>query len=179
VGGGCDYQLLGKLVVGVFGDYDFTSLKGITTVGNAAANEKMSSQWSVGGRAGWLVTPTVLTYFVGGYTQATFDHMDFFTNALSTPGAVIGAPTGISIDKRTYHGWFIGAGDEFALDFLPGLSWKTEYRFSEFDTTTNPLLLNGLPVSASVDSKKWVHTVRSELVYRFNLGGGPGVTARY
>ena len=71
-------------------------------------------------------------------------------------------------------------GDEYALNFLPGLFWKTEYRFSEFDTKTNAVLdsFTGLPVGGSVDSHKWVHTVRSELVYRFNWGGG-GVVAKY
>src|SRR5256885_3067220 len=85
--------------------------------------------------------------------------------------------TGFYSDKRTYKGWFIGAGDEYALSFLPGLFWKTEYRFSEFDHVTNPLRLTatGLPNGLSEDSKKWVHTIRSELVYRFNWGGGPVV----
>jgi outer membrane immunogenic protein len=174
VSGGCDYQLLGSIVVGAFGDYDFTSLKGLSGLGTGVANEKMSSQWSVGGRAGWLVTPTVLTYFVGGYTQATFDRMDFLTSFQG----VIGSPAGVSIDKRNYNGWFLGAGEEFALGFLPGLFWKTEYRFSQFDMKTNSLLVNNLPIAASVDSQKWVQTVRTELVYRFNFGSIP-LTAKY
>jgi outer membrane immunogenic protein len=77
------------------------------------------------------------------------------------------------LDKRTYKGWFLGAGDEYAIGFLPCLFWKTEYRFSEFDVATNPLrdINTGLLTGDSVDSKKFVHTVRSELVYRFNWGG--------
>ncbi|MGB8402066.1 MAG: porin family protein, partial [Bradyrhizobium sp.] len=83
------------------------------------------------------------------------------------------------LDKKTSKGYFIGAGDEYALSFLPGLFWKTEYRFSQYDTQTNPIRITatGLPGGDSLDSKTWVHTVRSELVYRFNWGGP--VVAKY
>jgi outer membrane immunogenic protein len=62
---------------------------------------------------------------------------------------------------------------------MPGLFWKTEYRVSEFNRVTNPVLITGtgLPSGYSEDSKKWVQTVRSELVYRFNWGGP--VVAKY
>jgi outer membrane immunogenic protein len=171
VQGGCDYQFpaMGtSFVVGVFGDYDFSSLKAnVSPVFSLIGQEKMSSAWSVGGRVGWVALPGLLTYFSGGYTEATFDQVN-----LSSIG-VPPSPTFAFLDKRTYKGWFLGAGDEYALNFLPGLFWKTEYRFSEFDTATNPLRLfpTGALSGESVDSKKFVHTVRSELVYRFNWGG--------
>jgi outer membrane immunogenic protein len=180
VQGGCDYQfaLAGyNLVVGAFGDYDFDSLKGTVAIPGSTVlgYEKMSSAWAAGGRVGWLVVPSLLTYFSAGYTQATFNHVDFF-NGLN-PGA--GTPAGFFWNKHTYNGWFLGAGDEYALNFLPGLFWKTEYRFSEFDTGTNIFraTTTGLPIGSSEDSKKWVHSVRSELVYRFNWGGP--VVAKY
>ena len=177
-GGGCDYQfgLAGlDLVVGAFADYDWSSLKGKVNPPAAVGlvgDEKMSSAWAVGGRVGWVVLPSLLTYFTGGYTQATFDR----TNLSIAFGAPFVLPPGIPasafIDKRTYKGWFLGAGDEYAINFLPGLFWKTEYRFSEFDVATNPVLFTtGVPSGVSDDSKKFVHTVRSELVYRFNWGG--------
>lgn len=181
VGGGCDYQFaaLGtNLVVGAFGDYDFSSIKG-RHANNAligiVADEKMSSAWSVGGRIGWVVTPNLMTYFSGGYTEATFDRQDY-TNLFGPP---FGVAAGVYTDKRTYKGWFLGAGDEYALSFLPGLFWKTEYRFSEFDVATNPVrdTLTGRLIGVSEDSKKFTHTIRSELVYRFNWGGP--VVAKY
>ena len=127
VQGGCDYQFgLGSynLVVGAFGDYDFSSLKGkLNPPGSPLiGDEKMSSAWSVGGRAGWLVTPNLLTYFSAGYTEAAFDRVNFTFN--SAPG--IGLPADLFMGNRTYKGYFIGAGDEYALSFLPGLFWKTE-----------------------------------------------------
>ncbi|MBR1210145.1 autotransporter domain-containing protein [Bradyrhizobium sp. JYMT SZCCT0180] len=180
VQGGCDYQLAAagaRFVVGAFGDYDFTSLKGNLNPQRivAVGEEKMSSAWSAGGRLGWLALPNLLTYVSVGYTEATFDRTDFTLNFVP-----FGVPAGLFMDKRTYKGWFIGAGDEYALNFLPGLFWKTEYRFSEFDVATNPIrdTATGLPIGASIDSEKYTHTVRSQLVYRFNWGGG-AVVAKY
>jgi outer membrane immunogenic protein len=178
VGAGCDYQFpVGSwnFVIGAFADYDWTSLKGHlnpTAAVGLVGDEKMSSAWAAGGRIGWLAFPSLLTYFTGGYTQATFDR----TNLGVAFGAPFVLPPGIPasalIDKKTYKGWFIGAGDEYAISFLPGLFWKTEYRFSEFDVETNPIrFTTGAPSGVSDDSKKWVHTIRSELVYRFNWGG--------
>jgi outer membrane immunogenic protein len=178
VQGGCDYQFpVGSwnMVIGAFGDYDFSSLKGqLQSPGGAAfGTEKMSSAWSGGGRIGLLVTPSLLTYFSAGYTEATFDRVDFFNNAPPF------ATANVYLNKRTYKGYFIGAGDEYALSFLPGLFWKTEYRFSQFDLRTDPFLnsITNTSIGFADDSKKYVHTVRSELVYRFNWGGP--VVAKY
>ena len=180
VQGGCDYQFgMGtqQFVIGVFGDYDFASLKGNHNppATPLVAEEKMSSAWSVGGRVGWLVLPKLLTYFSAGYTEAKFDQQNY--NNLAGPP--FGVPANFYTPGRTYKGWFLGAGDEYALGFLPGLFWKTEYRLSEFNFETNPIYSSrtGLPTVYSEDSKKWVQTVRSELVYRFNWGGP--VVAKY
>ena len=177
IGGGCDYQFaLGtwNMVIGAFGDYDFVSEKGQLNLPVSAefGREKMTDRWAVGGRIGWLVTPQLLTYFSAGYTEAKFDRVNFNNN-------LVAAPVVTYIPGNTYKGYFIGAGDEYALSFLPGLFWKTEYRFSTFDTKTN-LVFNAttnLPDGRSYDSTKYDHAVRSELVYRFNWGGP--VVAKY
>jgi outer membrane immunogenic protein len=174
---GCDYQFgLGgyNLLVGAFGDYDFSSLKAnVALIPGGIGQEKMSSAWSVGGRAGWLVTPNLLTYFSGGYTEATFDRSNIASVGIPA------TPPVFFINKQTYNGWFLGAGDEYALNFLPGLFWKTEYRVSQFDTKTNAIrdFTTGALIGESVDSKKWVQTIRSELTYHFNWGGP--VVAKY
>lgn len=176
-GGGCDYQFaLGtwNLVVGAFGDYDFASIKGSPNfTAGTYGQEKLSSQWSVGGRVGALITPQLLTYFSAGYTEAHFDQVNLLS--FFAPGV----PAGFYFGSRNYSGYFLGAGDEYALSFLPGLFWKTEYRFSDLDTKNNPLRFTAtnLLTGASIDAHKYVHTVRSELVYRFNWGGP--VVAKY
>jgi outer membrane immunogenic protein len=173
---GCDYQF-NNFVVGVFGDYDFMSVKGdISTSGffNPAltGSQKQDSQWAIGGRAGYLVLPQLLTYVSGGYTQAHWTSTTL--NSFAPPLAAVATLPG-----STKGGWFIGTGDEYALGFMPGLFWKTEYRYAEFDranvnVTTLPA---GILTGLSVTEKFHEHSVRSELVYRFNWGGS--VVAKY
>jgi opacity protein-like surface antigen len=162
---GCDYQFGSTWVVGAFADYDFGSIKGIYNTPNQPmqGGEKESSAWAVGGRIGWTPFDRLLTFFSAGYTQARFDQINLFNTA--PPAATLG----LNIAAHTYSGWFLGSGYEYAVGWLPGLTWKTEYRFAEYQTDTNTIRVTatGLPSGFSVDSQKWVNTIRSELVYRF------------
>jgi outer membrane immunogenic protein len=175
---GCDYQFAGTgFVVGLFADGDWTNIRGDHTgdtpglVGLAATDRQtLNSQWAVGGRAGFEVLPGLLTFFSAGYTEANFSGA---TYQFQTPGFPVG-PTGDHINSQTYRGWFLGAGDEYSLaKWLPGLFWKTEYRFSRFDSQDVPVLFNGTNISNGFLERTHfdVQTVRSELVYRFNWGG--------
>ena len=172
---GCDYQF-NNFVVGLFGDYDFMSVTGDVSTGGFFApaltgSQKQDSQWAVGGRAGYLVFPSLLTYVSGGYTQAHWK--DTTLSSFFAPGVAAATLPG-----STKGGWFIGAGDEYALSFLPGLFWKTEYRYSEFDRAN--VSINspaGVPSGVSETEKFKEHSVRSELVYRFNWAGP--VVAKY
>ncbi|MCK1360412.1 outer membrane beta-barrel protein [Bradyrhizobium sp. 199] len=164
---GCDYQF-NNWVVGVFGDYDFMDVKGdISTAGVvgpiSVGSQKQDYQWAVGGRVGYLVLPQLLTYVSGGYTQAHWK-----ATTLAGTGAFAGTTS--TLPGTTKGGWFIGTGDEYALtNFLPGLFWKTEYRYSEFDRSD--VALTGFSAGLSETQKFREHSVRSELVYRFNWGG--------
>jgi outer membrane immunogenic protein len=97
-----------------------------------------------------------MTYFNGGFTQAHFS-----------------ATAGI-IPSHTYSGWFIGSGVETRLNGLlsgilglgPGWFWRTEYRFSQFESASfSPAPL----VTASVHP--YTQTVRTEITYKFNWAG--------
>jgi outer membrane immunogenic protein len=169
VGAGCDYQY-NNFVVGVFGDYDFMSVKGDTSsLGFFApaltGQQKQDWQWSIGGRVGYLVLPQLLTYVSGGYTQAHWKSTDLFS--------FFGGPAAANLSGSTKGGWFIGTGDEYALSFLPGLFWKTEYRYAEFDRGDSTLnsVPPGIATGIAVSQQFKEHSVRSELVYRFNWGG--------
>ena len=137
-----------NFVVGVFGDYDWSSIKGTLTDQNTRNNFslKQTSAWSVGGRIGYLVVPQFLTYFSGGYTEANFR-----------------GSTGVCT---------LGGGTEYAFSwFGPGWTIKTEYRLAEysrdtFAVTTTPALAGG----ATATLRPYVQTIRSELVYKFNWG---------
>lgn len=86
---------------------------------------------------------------------------------------------------RTHQGWFIGGGAEYAIGWLPGLFWKNEYRWAQYDSrqdvvncTTAALCGVVGPTAFAERNRPSVQTVRSELVWRFNWGGAP-VTAKY
>ena len=128
-----------------------------------------SSTWAVGGRAGYLVTPRFLTFFDGGFTQARFDQINY---NFSIAG---GGPTGVNLPGQTYNGWFIGSGYEYAFDWLPipGIFWKTEYRYSQYNSATPSFVTTaGVPTGFSLNTTKFTQFVSTELVWRFNWFGG-------
>ncbi len=184
VQGGCDYQFNTgpwAVVVGAFGDYDFADIKGrrVDPLGffaQGVGTETLTDQWSVGGRVGVLALPSLLVYFSGGYSEARFSSTNY-TNLFGPP---FGIPTNTYTQGSTFKGWFVGAGDEYALSFLPGLFWKNEARAYHFDRQTQYNYFNNtnLRTGSSYDAEKWVYSVRSELVYRFNWGKSP-VVAKY
>jgi len=152
---GCDYQVMPSIVIGAFGDYDFSDITGHL----GQTDEKLSSSWHVGGRVGWVALPNLLAFVSGGYTQARFDQINF-------TGGNLGSAF---IPATTYKGWFLGSGYEYGVGFMPGLFWKTEYRFADYQAQTVPVVdpTDGDTIG-TFDSHKYVQTIRSELVYRFN-----------
>jgi outer membrane immunogenic protein len=161
---GCDYQVSSSWVIGVFGDWDWSGIKGTTNLAfDNIADEKNSWTWAAGGRIGYVMMPQFLTFVSGGYTQAHFDAM---TLRFDETGVASG---NLTIDANTYHGWFLGTGYEYGLSILPGLFWKTEYRYSTFQAADLPHLFLGVPNGNVTNSTKFIQTVRSELVFRFNM----------
>lgn len=179
VGGGCDYQFNAfhtwDVVIGAFGDYDFMNIKGSLAGPFSTAfsgNENERSAWSAGARAGLLVTPTLLTYVNGGYTQTSFDQVNF-ANA-----AGVGA---LSLSSNTYNGWFLGGGTEYAVTWLPipGLFWRNEYRYSSYSNANVGIVATatGAPTAFNLQADKAVQTIATELVWRFNWSAP--LAARY
>jgi outer membrane immunogenic protein len=173
-GGGCDYQFslgtLGNWVIGAFGDYDIMDVEGtneppsLGLVGGA----KESNAWFVGGRLGYLVTPSLMTYFDGGYTQTQFNQVNFTTN--------FNVPTFGQLPSHTYSGWFLGGGTEYALNFswLPihGLFWRNEYRYASYDSATIPIINTATGAAPfNETSRPYVETITTSLVWRFNWTG--------
>jgi outer membrane immunogenic protein len=166
VGGGCDWQFSPRWVLGVFGDYDFSGLEGTHNNGVWWGDEKQRSAWAVGGRLGYLITPQLLTYVSGGYSEARFSSVAVFGTSLPVTSI------GIHLPATTYSGWFFGGGYEYNLGWLPGLFWRTEYRFAQYDGKHIPYIVDatGLQDTTGIFSEKFVQTIRSELVWRFNWG---------
>jgi outer membrane immunogenic protein len=172
---GCDVQASPRFVIGAFADWDWSGIRGDFTgnggaVGLNTGELQLRHSWAAGGRVGWLVTPQLLTFVSGGYTQARFSGVDY---------ANLNGPVDVSLSAATYSGYFIGSGVEYNFGWHPSLTWRTEYRFAdysskdvaEFRTSTGALTGN---VSRN---HPYVQTIRSELVWRFNLGGP--VVAKY
>jgi len=187
VTGGCDYQVNSNIVVGAFADADWGSLAGTyaspiggllaalpgnialgaAQIGNGQGTETEQSAWAVGARFGWLVTPTVLTFWDGGYTQAHFGQIDLSSSFLPS------IPLGRSIQAQTYGGWFLGGGFDYALPFFSGLFWQTEYRYATYNAVDVPMInisFPNIPTGRAINSQMFIQTVRTELVYRFGWG---------
>jgi outer membrane immunogenic protein len=162
--GGCDYQFTTPIfnipaVMGLFGDYAGGDIDGRSSIADFVGGERESGVWSVGARFGVLLTPRILTFFDGGWSQAHFDGVSY-----ALPG---GTPTGLSLAPQTYNGWFIGSGFEYSLDWLPvpGMFLKTEYRYAQYGGNgVNVPLSDGL----TLNSQKSTEMVSTELVWRFN-----------
>jgi outer membrane immunogenic protein len=170
VGGGCDYQFalgnLGNFVVGVLGGYDFMNLKGAYTdtfLGGFSGYEKEQGSGFVGGRIGYLVTPSLLAYVSGGWTDARFSGISM--------NFVGGGPL-FTLPSHTYNGYFIGGGAETSLSpWLPqGFFLRSDYRVSTYSAANlgYTFVPTGAPFGESTHMNKYVQQIGTELVYRFN-----------
>jgi outer membrane immunogenic protein len=167
VGGGCDYQIGSSWVIGLLGDFDWTHIHGTFDMLTVGGDENESSEWAIGGRIGYLITPNVLTYWSGGWTEARFDQTNLADLTVGAPFALFG--------QTTYSGWFLGGGYEYALSSilpLPGLFWRTEYRFSSYQgKDVQAFLISGAPAGFGSHMQKDIQTVTTSLVWRFNWFG--------
>lgn len=181
IGGGCDYQtpwLANKLVIGLFGDYDFMSTGTGTNTpnlilpgGTESANETERNAWYVGGRLGYLITPSILSYVDGGYTASRFTQGPEFL----TPS---GALSGFQWQNFTTNGWFLGGGMETPLaELVPGLPsglfLRTEYRYSRYANhdINEFTVATGVPDGNVEHMKSYNQTVTTSLIWRFNWSG--------
>jgi outer membrane immunogenic protein len=149
---GWDAQLGPKTVIGAFVDYDFSDIStDLRVPGFFDSSLDHDWTWSVGGRLGWLATPSALLYATGGYSQARFSG---FSDLL-----------GSDTDHKTFNGWFAGGGIETRL---AASNWfaRLEYRFTQFDRETF-----AIDEFTRFDSEPSMQTVRATLTYKFN---GPG-----
>ena len=117
VGGGFDYQFGQRIVAGILADFDFSDMSvTFTDPGSSIAGTmKETSFWAAGARIGWLVTPELLTYVSGGFTQAHFSSVNmagYIAGQLPAPGVPVA-----TIAARTYDGWFLGTGVETTFPF--------------------------------------------------------------
>jgi outer membrane immunogenic protein len=171
-GVGADYQVNSNIVVGAFFDYDWTDLEtsldvGVDVLGltgSGGAKIEVDNLWSIGGRVGYLVTPSTLLFLTAGYAQADISDL---TAGIDGLGSISVARVG-HVD-----GYFLGGGAE--LKITKALSLKAEYRYTDLDEERVTLLpgtfeeINDF-VTTKLDPD--IQTARVSLAYRFGLGHG-------
>ena len=175
LGVGLDYQVNSRFVVGAFFDYDWAdldtsldaSINFLGTTFGAGADIEVEDMWSIGGRLGYLVSPSTMLFVTAGYSQA--DVSDLTANA-SGLGSVTLARVG------DFDGYFIGGGAEMKI--TKAISIKGEYRYTDLDSEVITLLPGTAPginnfVTTKLDPD--IQTARVSLNYRFGLGGDTGV----
>jgi outer membrane immunogenic protein len=151
---GYDRQF-GKWVGGVFLDYDFSNISTDFRFGNFSTSLDHDRSWSIGGRLGYLTSPSTLWYGMAGYTRASFDD--------------ISIEPGFSLSVPDFSGYFVGAGVESRL----GGNWslRAEYRFTQLDSEQLSFRYSGEGESGSYPSgihlEPSMHTARAVLTYRF------------
>jgi outer membrane immunogenic protein len=129
---GADRQIREKFVIGGFVDFDWTDISQNFKSGGPSddpINDELTMewQWSIGGRAGYLFTPTTMLYFLAGFTQAHFksdgwyDIYPDFGPADVLPGK----------SSATFNGFVVGFGMETLIGH--NMFIRGEMRYSEFD----------------------------------------------
>ncbi len=103
-------------------------------------NIELDHMWSIGGRLGILITPRILLYAVGGYSEASLDgsvDVDFGHGKKLS----LAAPDEL-------QGYFLGGGAELKL--RKNVSLKFEYRWTQLDGDDASAC-----DSSSISWKKW------------------------
>jgi outer membrane immunogenic protein len=139
---GYNWQL-GRMVLGVETDLNALSYSGDVSNGANRYKLDINTLGSFRGRAGFLVSPSLLVYATGGYAWAR-----------SEIGLIGG-----EINKETLKGWQAGLGTELMLN--PKWTMRLEYIYTDLGDKT--LTHSGL--TNSFDTQ--FHTVRAGLTFRF------------
>ena len=130
----------------------------------ALTSMSISPNWlaTIRGRAGYLVTPTALLYFTGGFAFADVDYTGSAAN--EPPSTYVFASTSFS---KTVPGYVLGGGLEWAL--WNHWSVRAEYLFHRLNTSTGVVVpVAGFPPPSGFSwSDTDLHTVRVGGSYKF------------
>lgn len=135
-----------QFVVGIEGDIEWADLDGDDN-GAGGTVDETDFNWtgSIRARLGYAFD-RLLVYGTGGIAFASIDQ----NNASGVPGSI----------KKTYTGWTLGAGAEYA--FADNLTTRIEYRYSDFGKEEfAPVGLT--PFTNDITS----HSVRIGISYKF------------
>jgi outer membrane immunogenic protein len=164
VSAGIDAELNQMFVVGAFANFDWSNIdtegtfhSDSTTVHVSAFNIK--NAWTVGGRAGVLITPSTLAYGLLGYSWFDFDNLR--VSAADSSGGGGGGFSGM-LNEPIRNGITVGGGIEQKI--TPNLSLKAEYRFTDLGDVHQAI------DTVQIDRHSNIQMVRVGAAYRFDWG---------
>jgi outer membrane immunogenic protein len=172
---GFDYQVSPLFVVGGFFDYDWsgqsTTFSASTSFESASVTTaKLSGGWTAGGRAGFLVTPNILAYGLGGFSQMRLENWSGSAFSLRF------GPSTLTLQEPalTLNGYTLGGGVEYRL--TNNVSLRGEYRYTKLGGATTVDPATGVIATVSPS----IHIARVEAAYRFDSLGAaaPAAPAR-
>lgn len=161
---GIDVQVGSRFVVGGFLDYDWSNQKSnfsaVTSWMNFSASlPSLDQGWTVGGRAGVLVSPDVLLYGLAGFSEMKLNNWGItYTPPKGTDFRVQEA-------KLTARGYTVGFGAEYRL--ANNVSLRGEYRYVGLGSNTTVDTQNGATWTTDLSE----HVVRISAAYRFGQFG--------
>ncbi|WP_240536058.1 outer membrane protein [Bradyrhizobium cosmicum] len=165
---GFDVQVAPRVVVGGFVDYDWSRQRTTASASSpflfgqslSAALPSLDQGWTIGGRAGFLVTPDILLYGLAGYSEMRINNWNLNYVIFGGPSFTVQEPA------LTSHGYTVGAGAEYRL--ASNVSLRGEYRYVALgqQTTVDPL---GAVWTTDLSQ----HVVRIGAAYRFGQFSGP------
>ncbi|MET4085771.1 outer membrane beta-barrel protein [Bradyrhizobium sp. S3.5.5] len=169
---GFDVQVAPRFVVGGFVDYDWSRQRTTASASSpffgqslSAALPSLDQGWTIGGRAGFLVTPDILLYGLAGYSEMRINNWNLNY-------VILGGGPSFTVQESglTSHGYTVGAGAEYRL--ASNVSLRGEYRYVALgrNTTVDPL---GAVWTTDLSE----HVVRIGAAYRFGQFGGPATAS--
>ena len=161
-------------------------------LGSATIDSKIATDWSisVGGRLGWLASPSTLLYVLGAYTHQELSNAQVKISIadplkpLGEIGLDINSPTSLLVKlPDSLDGFSLGGGGEVKI----GGPWtlKLEYRWTHLEGSSGKAsskdnqsvgfdiasLYRNVNSMASADLDLDVQTVRGAVSYHFWSGG--------
>lgn len=133
-----------RFLFGVFADYNWSNAETELEIGGAStALFEKDNEWTIGGRAGYLVAPRTLVYGLVGYTQSGFDigGASFDTDGITAGGGVEFVTLGnIAFGLEASHTWY----DDVTLASGGGIALKDELNETRVLGTLKLKLNSGL-----------------------------------
>jgi outer membrane immunogenic protein len=171
---GCNWQFDNRWVLGLETDFQGSGEKhstnrsdpyndgeGFSGIANQSLEAKIQWFGTVRGRAGVLVTPTILLYGTGGLAYGKTSVVGNITATGTSPNGPFVAATSIG-DSKTKVGWTLGAGVEGVLFNSNNWTWKAEYLYIDLGS------LSGSGVDPLIGPYSWNAKFTDNIV-RFGL----------